>query len=137
MSEVPHTLDELKVELGKDMLLYALDAYGQVNEKAQHLIVVAPSAHHVAAVEDWRAANPDAVKAIGAVARRALSELPRGVDNVLISIMSDLSTDLGGVRGVLSSEARYITHILGVLPTQSAEDIEKCLVAIVAFSNGE
>jgi hypothetical protein len=137
MSEVPLTLDELKTEFGKDMLLAALDVFGQEDASSQRMVIVAPAAHHIEAANRWREANIDETKAIGAVAQRALVELPRGVDGALMSLMSDMSKDLYGIRSALSRKARYIATVFGVLMTQSPEDIEKCLKAIVAFGNGE
>lgn len=137
MSEVPLTLDELKTEFGKDMLLTALEIFGQTNEATRHMVIVAPAAHHIDAAEKWRETNPEEMKAIGAIAHRALVELPGGVDNALISIMSDLSKDLYGIRDILGLHARYMGYLFGILMGQPADDIEKCLTAIVAFGNGE
>lgn len=137
MSEVPLTLDELKTEFGKDMLLTALEVFGQANEATQRMVIVAPAAHHIMAAERWRETNPEETKAIGAVAQRALVELPRGVDGAMGSLMSDMSKDLYGIRNVLGLHARYMGYLLGILMGQPADDIEKCLTAIVAFGNGE
>lgn len=137
MSEVPLTLDELKTEFGKDMLLAALEVFGQANETTQRMVIVAPAAHHIEAAERWRETNQEEMKAIGAVAQRALVELPRGVDGALVSLMSDMSKDLYGIRDILAIRARYIGYLLGILMGQPPEDIEKCLKAIVAFGNGE
>ena len=137
MSEVPLTLDELKAELGKDMLLAALDVFGRDNASSQRMVIVAPPTHHIEAANKWREDNPEEAKAIGAIAHRALQELPGGVDNVLTSIMSSLSKDVYGVRSIISRKARYLATVFGALMKQTPEDIEKCLKAIVAFGNGE
>jgi hypothetical protein len=137
MSDVPLTLDELKTELGKDMLLFALDIFGQDNASSQRMVIVAPPAHHIEAANKMREDNPEDMKAIGMVAERALQELPGGIDNALTSIMSDLSKDLYGARSILSRKARYLATVFGALMKQTPEDIEKCLKAIVAFGNGE
>lgn len=137
MSDVPLTLDELKTELGKDMLLFALDIFGQDNASSQRMVIVAPPAHHIEAANKMREDNPEDMKAIGMIAHRALQELPGGIDNVLTSIMSDLSKDLYGARSILSRKARYLATVFGALMKQTPEDIERCLKAIVAFGNGE
>ena len=137
MSDVPLTLDELKAELGKDMLLCALDIFGQDNASSQRMVIVAPPAHHIEAANKMREENPEEMKAIGMVAQRALQGLPGGVDSVLTSIMSDLSTDMFGVRSILTRKARCLATVFGALMKQTPEDVEKCLKAIVAFGNGE
>jgi hypothetical protein len=137
MSEVPLTLEELKITIGKNMLLDALKLFGQDNESMQRMVVVAPPAHHIAAAEDWCNANLDKMKVVGGVASRALTELPAGLDSALISIMSDLSNDTDGVQEILRQRAPRIAYIFGILPAESVDDIKKCLEAIVAFCSGE
>ena len=137
MSEVPLTLDELKTEFGKDMLLTALEMFGSANETTQRAVARASASHHIAAAEDWRKANQEKMQIVGTIANRALVELPGGVDNALMSIMSDLSKDLYGIRDILNISARYMGYLFGILMGQPKDDIEKCLTAIVAFGNGE
>lgn len=137
MSEVPLTLTELKARLGKDMLLFTLDAYGIDNEDTRPAILNAPEDQLIEAANTWRTANAEEMKAVGTVADRALRELPGGKHVALTSIMSDLSKDLYGIQGILGLNARYLGYVFGLLGGQSPDDMEKCLQAIVAYGNGE
>ena len=137
MSEVPLSLEELKIGIGKYQLLADLELVNANTDDMRRVVVNASNRHHIKAAENWRHANPTEARSIGAIANRALQEVPGGMDNVLVSIMSDHFGDLYGIQNILTNKAPYFQEVFTNLATQSPEDVEKCLVAIVAFSNGE
>lgn len=137
MSDVPLTLEELKIEFGKSILLEGLEEYNVEGTPVHNMVIVAPNYHHINAAEKWREANPAEARSIGAIANHALGELPGGIDNTLMSIISDHMKDLYGIQGILDAKAPYFQTILANLAKHSMKDIEQCLKAIVAFGNGE
>lgn len=137
MSEVPLTLNDLKAEFGKDMLLMTLDAYDVSNEDSRPAVIKAPKSDLIEEAEKWRDANPEAAKAVGTVAHRTLVRLPGDAGSSLTSIRNYMAKDLKIERDAIGRRGRYLVGVLDILMDQAPEDTERCLKAIVAFGNGE
>lgn len=137
MGEVPLTLTELKTEFGKDMLLITLEAFDVSTESSRPAITEAPEKELIGVAEEWRENNAEEVQSIGSLARRVLVKLPGDAGDALPAYRHELSQEVRDIKDSLSLKGRYLATVLDDVMEQPHENAEKCLRAMVAFSNGE
>lgn len=91
----PASLDEFKVQIGKDILKQQLLTVGEDAKTCREIVSCAPRDHHIDAANSLRGDKrlSDAFKALRIVAERALPYFERSEkEGGLVSIMSDLSS---------------------------------------------
>lgn len=141
MSEVPRSLTELKVQLGRDILVYEMtSAYGRLDDTIQGVIDRAPAWHHIEAADRWRAAFAATIDRFGQLAARALPNLPDNPDAAMDSIMSDMYGLVmhGNLHEMRTSNADvYFGVVLRDVLKNGPADAKLCLEALSAFARGE
>lgn len=138
MGEVPRSLTELKIQIGKNILAYGMKSVFGSDDRHQAVIDRAPGYHHIEAAELWRSVYLQVVQKVGWAAERALLELPHGRDAAMASLMMDtlkMETDVSGAAD--SGAAMYLYPILRDVFSVDDAGTSQCLEALVAYGRGE
>ena len=138
MSEVPRTLTELKIQIGKDIHLHgieleygAADAYWDDADQA-------PDQFYVETADRWRAKCRDIAEAFGQAAERALLELPNAQGDPVAALLKEMikyATEMAMSGSV--ANAFYTFAILNGALDVGPAGARQYLEALVAHSRGE
>lgn len=141
MSDLPLTLTDLKIAIGKNIIHWGMTdlVEGFDDDFDIELVIEGVSTeHYIKAAEGWRERYPKVVAHTTWIAERALPYLPDNRDCLLGAIMNDTFTVTGLLRPrecVLF--VFYLRPILqGIMSAKPAEAAE-CLKALAAFGRGE
>lgn len=141
MSDVPCSLTDVKVAIGKNIIRWALlDLMEDFDDEfdVEASVVGIPDERCVRAAEGWRERYPEVAKSATRIADRALPYLPDNRDALLISVMNDTLAATGVMRPhecVLF--VYYVSPVLqGVLGTDVTK-AARCLEALAAYGRGE
>jgi len=109
--ELPTSLNELKLELGREILSRGLAIFHGSNIPAWAINRPA-NEEHIAAAEKWRQAHEDKLAGLAQMIKRALPYLPEDKDGALNSLMSDDWSDTFGTSEfMVSVEPSYIRNV--------------------------
>lgn len=136
MGEVPRTLGELKVRIGKNILAHTLKTMYGSDEVLQDVARRAPDGHHTEAADRWRVVYPEVIESIGWLAQRALPYVPHDPTLAMTSILSDIHK----VETSLTDDEAF-NAIFGPIFQNAFSDgpeaSKLCLEALVAYASGE
>lgn len=138
MSEVPRTLNELKVQIGKNILTDNIRSMYGTDETLEEVVSRASHDHHIEAAERWRIVYPEATEKIGLIAQRALGDLPGEPSLAMSSILGDIhmfTVDLAEDEG--DNLNAHIGPVFRNAFSEGPERAKECLEALVAYANGE
>lgn len=138
MGEVPRTLGELKVRIGRNILAYNLESTYGSDEVLQNAARRAPDEHHSEAADRWRLVYPEVAESIGWLTQRALPYVPDDTALAMSSILSDIHKVDTSLTG---DEADAFNAIIGPIFqgmfSDGPEASKLCLEALVAYARGE
>jgi hypothetical protein len=121
---IPRNIHEFRVELGKALLVHAFQTTGL--ELPDYVMDSSPNEYHVEAADRWCADYSGRLRGLAALARRAA--MTNDDDMARISIMSDLESNLYGVRDFLHrAESRYVADVFGAGMLQNGEELRNFL----------
>lgn len=139
MGEVPGSLTELKIYIGKNILINGMSTMPGSSTDHQAVIDLAPDFNHTKTAERWRAAYPKVAEKVGWVAERALAELQKGD---ILGAISSITSDRMMIEAEFTDIERgnssiYLSPILNNLFSVKTENTIRCLEALVAYGRGE
>ena len=138
MSEVPRSLTELKIQIGKDIHLHGIELeYGAADAYWEDADQVSDQ-FYVETADRWRAKCPDIAEAFGQAAERALLELPNAQGDPVAALLKEMiryATDIGKTGSV--ARAFYALVVLKCALDVGPAEARQYLEALVAHSRGE
>lgn len=138
MSEVPGSLTELKLQIGKDLYLHTLElGYGQADSYWDDLDRVSDQ-YYVDTAERWRATHPDIAEKLGRIAEQTLLELPIAQGAAVVALLRKVIQHATEVTMAGSAARSFYTFSIlnGVLGVTYA-NAQQYLEALVAYGRGE
>jgi hypothetical protein len=138
MSEVPGSLTELKIQIGKDIHLHSVEmSYGATDAYYDAMDQV-PDQFYVETAERWRAKYPDIPKRFSEAAEAALLELSTAQGGAVTTLLMEMlryATDM--VMTDSDAEAFYAFAILNGVLDADAANAQQYFEALVAYGRGE
>lgn len=138
MSEVPGSLTELKIQIGKDLYLHSLELeYVQADSYWNGSDQVSDQ-YYIETAERWRAKHPDIAEKLGQAAEKALRQLPVAQGAAVVALLREVIRYATEVTMAGSAaKAFYAFSILnGVLDVTYA-NAQQYFEALVAHGRGE
>ena len=139
MSEVPGSLTELKIQIGKDIYLHGLEMAYRTNDTYWDDIDQVPDEFYVETADRWRAKCPDVAEAFGQAAERALSELPKDREGAALTLVSEMikhATE-AAMTGSLARAFYAFAVLNGALGADHTNNARQYFEALVANGRGE
>ena len=138
MSEVPGSLTELKIQIGKDIYLHGLEMAYRMTDAYWDDVDQVPDEFYVDTADRWRAKCPDVAETFGRAAERALLELSRDQDGAVLALVSEMikSATEAAMTGSLA-RAFYAFAILNGALGADYTNARQYFEALVANGRGE
>ena len=138
MSEVPCSLTELKIQIGKDIHRQAMMMTAEIRGRCMSLVDDAPDNHRVDVANYWRAKCPQVAKEFGSAAEKALLELPdAGGHTVSTLLRGMIDCVLNMAAANQDEEAFYGFATLNGTLSTNASNAKQYFEALVAYGRGE
>jgi hypothetical protein len=87
MSEVPGSLTELKIQIGKDIYLHGLEMSYRTTDTYWDDINQVPDEFYVETADRWRAKCSGIAEIFGQAAEKALHDLPRNQEGAVLTLV--------------------------------------------------
>ena len=137
MGDVPSSLTELKIQIGKNVRTHSMEFEHALSAESQAIINNAPSWQLIGAAERWRAAYPAVAEQVGKAAAQTLEELQTGSRGDNSQLLNSIKTD-SEVHDVARSRAPlHLYPILRDVFSGDESSARQCLEALVAYGRGE
>ncbi len=122
-TEIPQTLREFEIELGKALLVYDCKRHRISASETARLLRTAPTAHHLDVAKKWRKHYRSQLRSLALVARRAQEEaIPHN------SLSGDLMHNLYGVMTFLQTvQPHWFGKLFVEGTSQKGEPLQKFL----------
>ena len=138
MSDVPCSLTELKIQIGKDIHRQALMMTAEIGGRCINLVDDAPDDHRVDVANYWRAKCPQVAKEFGNAAEKALLELPEAGGHTVSALLRGMiDCVLNMAAANQDEEAFYGFAILNGTLSANAANAKQYFEALVAYGRGE
>ena len=138
MSEVPGSLTELKIQIGKDLYLRSMELeYGQADPYWDDAGQV-PDQYYIEIAERWRAQHPEVAEKFGQAAEKALRELPTAQGAAVVALIREVihhATEM--TMAGSAAKASYTFSVLNSALDVTYADAQQYFEALAAHGRGE